>query len=204
LPSQHLTNGRRVKKPIQVIVIDDSAFMRRSLSLMLESDPNIKIVATARDGRDGLEKIEKFRPDLVTLDVEMPGMDGLTALKVIMKEMPVPVLMVSSLTTEGAEVTLEALHLGAVDFISKDLSFVSVDILRIKEELIAKVKEITSSRYIQLQFQMLKTGKSAERKPEVRTPVSRGASIRFPGTRPEAGRRTPSRRPARSARRRSR
>jgi two-component system chemotaxis response regulator CheB len=149
--------------PINVVVIDDSAFMRKSLTLMLESDPQIRVVGTARDGRDGVDKVRKLNPDVVTLDVEMPGLDGLAALKIMMKENPVPVLMVSSLTSEGAEATLEALNLGAVDFISKDLSYVSVDILKIKEELIAKVKEIASSRYVRLRFQALGTSRPGVR-----------------------------------------
>jgi two-component system, chemotaxis family, protein-glutamate methylesterase/glutaminase len=141
---------------INVIVVDDSAFMRKSLSLMLESDPEIKVVATARDGLDGIEKIRQFKPDLVTLDIEMPNMDGLTALGIIMKEMPVPVLMVSSLTTEGAKSTLDALSLGAVDFIPKELSYVSLDIVKIKEELIGKVKHIALSKSLQFRLQRIR------------------------------------------------
>ncbi len=138
-----------VNEVIRVIVVDDSAFMRKSISMMLEQDPQIKVVATARDGAEAIEKIKIFKPDIVTLDVEMPRMDGLTALKIIMKECPVPVLMVSSLTVEGAEATLEALKLGAVDFIPKQLSYVSLDIIKIKDELIQKVKSIVNSKYIQ-------------------------------------------------------
>ena len=119
---------------IKVLVVDDSAFMRKSITMMLESDPQIKVVATARDGLEAIEKIKTFKPDIVTLDVEMPRMDGLTTLKIIMNECPVPVLMVSSLTTEGAEATLEALKLGAVDFIPKQLSYVSLDIIKIKDD----------------------------------------------------------------------
>lgn len=133
---------------IKVLVVDDSAFMRQLLSMMLESDPQIKVVATARDGAEGIEKIKTLKPDLVTLDVEMPRMDGLSALKIIMRECPVPVLIVHSLTTEGAEITLEALKLGAIDFIPKQLSYVSSDIARIKSELIQKVKSIVKSKYI--------------------------------------------------------
>lgn len=133
---------------IKVIVVDDSAFMRKSLSMMLEQDPEIKVIATARDGAEAIEKIKTLKPDIVTLDIEMPRMDGLTALKIIMKESPVPVLMVSSLTTEGANATLEALKLGAVDFIPKQLSYVSLDIIKIKDELIQKVKSIVKSKYI--------------------------------------------------------
>jgi len=128
--------------PITVLVVDDSAFMRKSISLMLESDPEISVLATARDGRDAIVKIKDLKPDLVTLDIEMPILDGLSALKIIMKECPVPVLMVSSVTTEGADATLKALDLGAIDFISKDLSSVSANIINVRDELVAKVKAI--------------------------------------------------------------
>jgi two-component system chemotaxis response regulator CheB len=137
---------------MKIVVIDDSAFMRKSLTLMLESDPEIKVVATAREGREGIEKIKRFRPDLVTLDIEMPGMNGLEALKVLMQECPLPVLMVSSLTTDGADATVEALAMGAMDFISKDLSHVSVNIVMIKDELIAKIKSIVRSPAVRNRF----------------------------------------------------
>lgn len=126
--------------PIRVLIVDDSAFMRKSLSIILSSDPEIEIVGTARDGSEGFDLAKKLLPDLITLDIEMPKMDGLSALKQIMKECPTSVVMVSSLTTEGAEATLKALELGAVDFIPKEMSFVSVNIVGIKEELIKKVK----------------------------------------------------------------
>lgn len=141
---------------ITVLIVDDSAFMRKSLSMMLESDPQIKVVATARDGHEGIEKIRQYNPDIVTLDIEMPGMDGLTALGIIMKEMPRPVLMISSLTTEGAQATIDALNLGAVDFIPKELSYVSLNIVNIKDELIAKVKDIAHSKALQFRLQRIR------------------------------------------------
>jgi two-component system chemotaxis response regulator CheB len=147
-----------MNRTINVVIVDDSAFMRKSLSMMLESDPEIKVVATARNGKEGIEKIREHRPDLVTMDIEMPEMDGLTALGIIMKEMPVPVLMVSSLTTEGAQATLDALNLGAVDFIPKELSYVSLDIAKIKAELISKVKHIALSRSLQFRLQRIRAG----------------------------------------------
>jgi len=131
---------------IKVVVVDDSAFMRKAISTMLAKDPEIDVVATARDGEEGLELIRKHNPDVVTLDIEMPRMDGLTALRHIMMEMPRPVLMVSSLTSEGAEATLKALELGAVDFIPKQLSKVSLDIVKIEANLIAKVKVVASRK----------------------------------------------------------
>ncbi|MGK9477043.1 protein-glutamate methylesterase/protein-glutamine glutaminase [Melioribacter sp. OK-6-Me] len=133
---------------ISVLVVDDSAFMRKSISLMLESDPSIKVVATARNGQEGVELAQKLRPDLITMDIEMPVMDGLTALKKIMDTAPTSVIMISSLTTEGAEATIKAMELGAVDFIPKELSYVNVNIGKIKEDLITKVKEITRHKLI--------------------------------------------------------
>ncbi len=125
---------------IKVLVVDDSAFMRKALSTMLDGDPEIQVVGTARDGSEGLDKARQLQPDVITMDIEMPRMDGLTALRHIMMEMPRPVIMVSSLTTEGAEATLKAMELGAVDFIPKQLSRVSLDIVKIENDLRAKVK----------------------------------------------------------------
>ncbi len=131
---------------IHVVVVDDSAFMRKAISTMLDKDPDIQVVAVGKNGEEGLELIRKHNPDVVTLDIEMPRMDGLTALRHIMMEMPRPVLMVSSLTTEGAESTLKAMELGAVDFIPKQLSKVSLDIIKIENDLRAKVKLIAKRK----------------------------------------------------------
>lgn len=131
-----------MNEKIRILIVDDSAFMRKSLSIMLNSDEDIEIVGTARDGMEGVALAKSLRPDLITMDIEMPRMDGLSALKIIMKEAPTSVIMVSSLTTEGAESTLKALELGAVDFIPKEMSFVSVNISEIKADLIKKVKTI--------------------------------------------------------------
>lgn len=127
---------------IRTLIVDDSAFMRKSLQIMLESDDRIEIIETARDGLQAVELVKKLRPDVVTLDIEMPKMDGLSALKIIMKECPTSIIMVSSLTSEGAEATLKAMELGAVDFIPKELSYVNVNIHKIKDEIISKVVEI--------------------------------------------------------------
>lgn len=136
----------QIKNRINALVVDDSAFMRKSLSIMLESDPGIKVVATARDGEEGYNLAKSIRPDIITLDIEMPKMDGLSALKKIMADCPTSVIMVSSLTTEGADVTIKALEYGAVDFIPKELSFVNVNIIKIKEDLVSKIKEIVKQR----------------------------------------------------------
>jgi two-component system chemotaxis response regulator CheB len=132
---------------ISILVVDDSAFMRKAISTMLEKDPEIRVVGTARNGQEGLDKVRELDPDVVTMDIEMPVMDGLTALPRIMAEMPRPVLMISSLTTEGAEATLKAMELGAVDFIPKDLSKVSLDIVRIEKDLQRKVKTVARRKF---------------------------------------------------------
>ncbi|HSH00623.1 MAG TPA: chemotaxis response regulator protein-glutamate methylesterase [candidate division Zixibacteria bacterium] len=132
----------------RVLVVDDSAFMRKAISMMLESDPDIEVVGAARDGGEGVELVKKLKPDLVTMDVEMPRVDGLTALRMIMQEEPTPVMMVSSLTSNGASATLTALELGAVDFIPKELSFVSLDIVNIKDDLLEKIKSIARRKNI--------------------------------------------------------
>ncbi len=127
---------------IRVLVVDDSAFMRNAITKMITSDPEFMVVGTARDGVEAIDKVISLRPDIVTLDIEMPRMNGLEALKVIMDKSPVPVIMVSSLTTEGAKETIEALELGAIDFIPKNLSDLSINIVKIKDYLINKLKAI--------------------------------------------------------------
>ena len=133
---------------IKVLVVDDSAFMRNALVSMLNSDPDIKVIGIARDGIEAVEMTASLKPDIVTLDVEMPNMDGIEALRQIMAQNPVPVLMVSSLTTEGANATLDALDIGAIDFISKDLDDLSVNIVKIKDVLLEKIKIIGRKRII--------------------------------------------------------
>ncbi len=131
---------------IRVLVVDDSAFMRKALTKMLEGDPQIEVVGIARDGIEALEKVAELDPDLVTLDVEMPKMDGLEALGRIMAERPRPVLMVSSLTDEGAEVTLQALDAGALDFIPKGSSGNLLGVMQIEASLRDKVKVLARRR----------------------------------------------------------
>jgi two-component system chemotaxis response regulator CheB len=126
---------------IRVVVIDDSAFVRQALTRMLAA-PDIKVVATAADGFEGLQKIADLRPDVVTLDVKMPRMDGLEALQRIMKECPTPVLLLSSLTREGAEVTLRGLELGAMDFVDKSSVQGHMNLLSLTDELRAKVRAL--------------------------------------------------------------
>ena len=129
-------------KKISVLIVDDSAFIRKAMNRMLGSDPMIEVLGEACDGLEALEKIKGLKPDVVTLDVRMPDMDGLSALERIMQENPVPVLMVSSLTSKKNEVTLKALEMGAVDFIDKSSCHTAMDIQDIEDSLIQKIKVI--------------------------------------------------------------
>lgn len=108
-----------MQPPLRVLVVDDSAFFRRLIGEVLAKDPDLRVAGVARDGQDAVAKVKALRPDVVTLDVNMPEMNGLEALRRIMAESPTPVVMLSSLTTEGAEETLQALQEGAVDFLCK-------------------------------------------------------------------------------------
>jgi two-component system chemotaxis response regulator CheB len=130
---------------INVLVVDDSAFMRRAISRMLESEPDVVVCATARSGEEAVLKSTQLHPDVITMDVEMPGMGGLDALREIVAHSDIPVIMISSLTQEGAETTFRALELGAVDFIAKpDAAYVNIkDVAR---DLIAKVRVFARRR----------------------------------------------------------
>ena len=132
---------------ITVLVVDDSAFIRNAFSQMLRSDPEIEVVGTARDGEDALEMTRKLNPDVLTMDIEMPRRDGLSALKAIMETMPRPVIMVSTLTSDGAEATLKAMEAGAVDFIPKfEQGKSAINLQHMQIELCSKVKAVARSR----------------------------------------------------------
>ena len=128
-----------MKKKIRVIVVDDSSFMRKTITSILESDPAIEVIEHGKNGLDGLNKIKELNPDVITLDIDMPIMDGITALKHILIEHPVPIVVVSSMTNNG-EVTFNTLRLGAVDFIAKPSGSISDDMETQKAHLVQRVK----------------------------------------------------------------
>jgi two-component system chemotaxis response regulator CheB len=125
-------------RPIRLMIVDDSAFMRFTISKRLSETPGLQVVGVAHDGKEALALLPKLKPDVITLDVEMPHMDGLTTLRHIMSNQPCPVIMLSSLTSEGARETVQALTWGAVDFIAKPTNKANID--SIIEGLIAKIQ----------------------------------------------------------------
>ena len=133
-----------------VLVVDDSAFMRKVISDIINSDPMLQVAGTAKNGKEALLKINLHRPDVVTMDIEMPEMDGLAALETIMTNNPLPVVMLSNLTQLGARATIQALQLGAVDFIPKPSGAISLDIATISDEIIRKVKIAASAHVFPL------------------------------------------------------
>jgi two-component system, chemotaxis family, protein-glutamate methylesterase/glutaminase len=131
---------------IRVLIVDDSAFVRKALSRMLGGADDIEVVGTAVDGQDGVEKVLALRPDVVTLDVKMPRLDGLEALRRIMAECPTAVLLLSSLTGEGADVTLRGLDLGALDFVDKSSVEGHMNLLALADELLEKVRGLAKAQ----------------------------------------------------------
>lgn len=135
---------------IKVLVVDDSSFFRRRLSEILNLDPELEVVDTASNGRDAIDKVQKLRPDVVTMDIEMPVMDGIAAVKAIMAVQPTPILMFSSLTQEGAQATLNALDAGATDFLPKRFEDISRDKEEAKRQLQQRVKALGRRRAMPL------------------------------------------------------
>lgn len=135
-----------MQKPIRVLIVDDSRLMQRLFTDMLASDPGIAVIGTASDPFEAREKIKALQPDVLTLDIEMPRMDGLTFLEKIMTLRPMPVVMVSTLTERGADATLQALESGAVDYMTKPVIEDAQALEAARTELIAKVKAAARAR----------------------------------------------------------
>ena len=166
-----LTQSQSVANPVRVLVVDDSAFMRKSLTTMLEEGKQIQVVGVARNGEEAVQQVQQLKPDVVTMDVEMPGMTGLQALQQIMTKNPVPVIMVSSVTVEGAQETLQALEWGAVDFIPKQLDGVASKIAEIQKILVPKV---LAARYAGSKLKRL----TVTGAPKLSVPVAKALSSR--------------------------
>lgn len=135
-------------KRIRVLVVDDSSFMRRVLQSMIADDPQLEVCGEARDGQDAVTQAEALKPDVISMDINMPHMDGLQATEVIMSGNPRPILIVSSESKDGAEVTLKSLELGAIDFVAKPSSGVDLDMHSVKDELCRKLKMAAKVRVV--------------------------------------------------------
>ena len=139
-----MTQGKRIR----VLVVDDSAFMRKVLQTIIASDPQLEICGEARDGRDAITQAEVLKPDVISMDINMPHMDGLQATEIIMSSNPRPILIVSSESREGADVTLKALELGAIDFVAKPSGGIDLDMSSVKDELCRKLKMAAKVRVV--------------------------------------------------------
>jgi two-component system chemotaxis response regulator CheB len=136
------------EKKIRVLVVDDSAFMCKVLQEIINSDPQLEVVGQGRDGRDGVALAESLRPDVITMDLNMPHVDGLQATELIMSQHPRPIVIVSSESREGAASTLKALELGAIDFVPKPSSGIDLDMKTVREELTRKLKLAAKVRVV--------------------------------------------------------
>jgi two-component system chemotaxis response regulator CheB len=146
ITTKHLEGSKdNPDQPIRVLVVDDSDFMRRSLTHLLQSDPGIDVIGTANNGEQAVAEVQRLRPDVVLLDVQMPVMDGLQALGQIMAQCPTPILMLSGVVEQDGQLSMRSLYHGAVDFIAKPSGVISYDIDQIKAEILHKVKIAASA-----------------------------------------------------------
>ncbi|MBP2662570.1 MAG: cheB 2 [Firmicutes bacterium] len=141
---------------IKVLIVDDSVFMRKLLGDLFAGEADFSVIDTARNGKDAIDKANRLKPDLITLDIEMPVVDGLKALETIMSECPTPVVMISSLTQAGANATLRALELGAVDFVAKTAGPIS-NIAEIRTEILTKCRAAVRANVLQLTKRQITT-----------------------------------------------
>lgn len=130
----------RPPNPVRVLIVDDSPFIRMTLKKILEADPGIEVLDTARDGREGILKLQRYKPDVITMDVEMPELNGLQALEEIMRWQPTPVVILSAVTTDGARLTMRALELGAVEVVAKPSGKAGNDLISLAGDLKSKIK----------------------------------------------------------------
>lgn len=137
-----------VEKKTRVLIVDDSAFMRKVLEEIIRTDPKLEVVGQAKDGREAITMAQSLQPDVLTMDINMPRMDGLEATRHIMTQNPRPILIVSSESRQGAQSTLQALELGAIDFVTKPSSGIDLDMRNVRDELLGKIKMAAKVRVV--------------------------------------------------------
>ena len=173
---------------IRVLIADDSAFMRKVLLSIITSDQQMEVVGEARDGREAVSLNESLRPDVITMDINMPHMDGLQATELIMSSNPKPILVVSSESREGADITLKALELGAIDFVAKPSSGIDLDMNSVRDELIRKIRMVSKVRAVRTATRSKLQHEIASSAPRTEpiSPLAAGVQATASSTRPEA------------------
>lgn len=169
------------EKKIRVLVVDDSAFMCKVLQQIIKSDPMLEVVGQARDGREGIALAEALRPDVITMDINMPHVDGLQATEQIMSQNPRPIVIVSSESREGAASTLKALELGAIDFVPKPSSGIDLDMKLVGEDLTRKLKLAAKVRVVRTVARSAPASRASAQAPdESKTATSTQLGMKFP------------------------
>src|SRR5713101_6436174 len=146
-----------INKKFRVLVVDDSAFMRKVLEAIFNADEQLQVVGHAKDGREAVALAESLKPDVITMDINMPHVDGLQATAEIMTTNPRPIVVVSSESREGAASTLKSLELGAIEFVAKPSSGVDLDVHSIKDELLRKVRMAAKVRVVRTASRLAST-----------------------------------------------
>lgn len=168
-------------KKIRVLVVDDSAFMRRVLQGIITSDPQLEVCGEAKDGRDAVTQAETLKPDVVSMDINMPVMDGIQATEIIMSQNPRPILIVSSESRDGAAVTLKALQLGAIDFVPKPSNGIDLDMTSVRDELCRKLKMAAKVRVVRTATRSKPAETNGKHPAPVATKQSPAVSLPRPG-----------------------
>src|SRR6266478_6442838 len=175
-----------INKKFRVLVVEDSAFMRKVLEGIFNADEQLQVVGNAKDGREAVAMAESLKPDVITMDINMPHVDGLQATAEIMTTNPRPIVIVSSESREGAASTLRALELGAIEFVAKPSSGIDLDMQSVKEELLRKMRMAAKVRVVRTASRLASTIQNASGSKTPRAPVSTrpvptsGLDQRFP------------------------
>jgi two-component system chemotaxis response regulator CheB len=173
-------------KKIRVLIVDDSAFMRKVLVSIIAADPQLEVAGEARDGREAVSAADTVKPDVITMDINMPHMDGLQATEAIMASNPKPIVIVSSESRDGADITLKALELGAIDFVAKPSSGIDLDMNSVRDELCRKLKMASKVRVVRTAAKTKLAAEIATSAPRTEPSLPSGYSAEAVAAREEA------------------